>query len=62
MTPGADRAFDIRLHEKLQNRLGDRAKKISLIMLLQKLGKDFLSMPYNLCAAVAFPSTSLISG
>ena len=39
MFPGADDAFDIGLHDELENRFGDSPQEVALIMLLKKLGK-----------------------
>ncbi len=35
----ADQAFDIGLHDQLQNSLGNGAKKVTTVLLFQKLGK-----------------------
>ena len=39
MLAGADRAFNVGLHDQLQYGLGDGAKKIAAVLLCQKLGK-----------------------
>jgi hypothetical protein len=39
MTPGANDTLHVSLHEQLQDRLGDGAEEIALIVLLKQLGE-----------------------
>jgi len=39
MLAGADQAFDVSLHQKLQHGLGNGAKEIATVLLGQKFGK-----------------------
>jgi len=47
MLAGADQALDIGFHEKLQNRLGDGAKKIATVLLGQKFGKVHVGLGHR---------------
>ena len=45
---GADQALDIGLHDQLQNRLGDGAKKVTLVVLCEQLGKVHVGLGHPL--------------
>ena len=47
MLAGADLPFDISLHQKLQNGLGDGAKEIAAILLGQKRGKVHVGLGHR---------------
>ena len=44
---GADQAFDIGLHDQLQNGLGDGAKEVATVLLCQKLGKVHVGLGHR---------------
>ena len=44
---GADQAFDIGLHDQLQNGLGDDAQEVALIVLGQKLGQVHVGLGHR---------------
>ena len=47
MAAGADQAVDIGLHDQLKDGLGDTAKQITLIVLLQKLGQVHVGLGHR---------------
>jgi len=44
---GADQAFDIGLHDKLKNGLGNGAKEITAVLLCQELGKVHVGLGHR---------------